>query len=318
MNESDRIYVAGHSGLAGSAILRRLTAAGFRNLITRTHGELDLSLQAAVEQFFRDERPQVVFLAAARVGGIHANNTLGAEFIRDNLLIQTNVIDAAHRWGTRRFVFLGSSCIYPRDSPQPLREEYLLGGPLEPTNEFYAVAKIAGIEMCRAFRRQYGFNSVCLMPSNLYGPGDNFDLEHAHVLPALLRKYHEASVGLASEVVLWGSGRPRREFLHVDDLADAAVFLAMRADVTDLINVGVGSDVSIAELAALIRRTVGYTGPEHFDASRPDGTPRKLMDVSRLAALGWQARIDLPSGLRQTYDWFMQHAARPGAPWPAP
>jgi GDP-L-fucose synthase len=316
MNESDRVYVAGHSGLAGSAIVRRLTAAGFRNLITRSHAELDLASQAAVEQFFRSERPQVVFLAAARVGGIHANNTLGADFIRDNLLIQTNVIDAAYRHGTRRFVFLGSSCIYPRAAPQPLREEYLLSGPLEPTNEYYAIAKIAGIEMCRAFARQHGFNSICLMPSNLYGPGDSFDLEHAHVLPALLRKYHEARTGMTGEVVLWGSGKPRREFLHVDDLADAAVFLAGREEVNDLINVGVGADVTIAELAAMVRQTVGYTGPERFDASKPDGTPRKLMDVSRLAALGWRPRIDLKSGLRETYDWYVSHTTG-GAQRPA-
>jgi GDP-L-fucose synthase len=307
VNEADRIYVAGHTGLAGSAICRRLAAAGYRNLITRARSELDLTSQSAVEQFFREQRPQVVFLAAARVGGIHANNTWVADFIRDNLLIQTNVIDAAQRHGTRRFVFLGSSCIYPREAPQPLREEYLLTGPLEPTNEYYAVAKIAGIEMCRAFARQHGFNAICLMPSNLYGPNDSFDLENAHVLPALLRKYHEAKSGLRGEVVLWGSGRPRREFLHVDDLADAAVFLADHEQVGDIVNVGVGADVTIAELAALIRRTVGYSGPERFDASKPDGTPRKLMDVSRLTALGWRPRIDLQSGLEQTYDWFLRH-----------
>jgi GDP-L-fucose synthase len=314
VNESDRIYVAGHTGLAGSAICRRLAAAGYRHIITRTRGELDLTSQSAVERFFREQRPQVVFLAAAKVGGIHANNTWVADFIRDNLLIQTNVIDAAQRHGTRRFVFLGSSCIYPREAPQPLREEYLLTGPLEPTNEYYAVAKIAGIEMCRAFARQHGFNSVCLMPSNLYGPHDSFDLENAHVLPALLRKYHEAKMGLTREVVLWGSGRPRREFLHVDDLADAAVFLANQEQVGDLVNVGVGTDVTIAELAALIRRTVGYTGLERFDASKPDGTPRKLMHISRLAALGWRPRIDLESGLRQTYDWFVHNVAAPAVP----
>ncbi|HEY4750056.1 MAG TPA: GDP-L-fucose synthase [Steroidobacteraceae bacterium] len=307
MNESDRIYVAGHSGLAGSAICRRLAAAGYRNLITRSHADLDLTAQPAVERFFREERPQVVFLAAARVGGIHANDTYGGDFIRDNLLIQTHVIDAAQRHGTQRFVFLGSSCVYPRLAPQPIREEYLLSGPLEPTNEWYAVAKIAGIQTCRAFARQYGFNSICLMPSNLYGPNDNFDLDNAHVLPALMRKYHEARMGLAREVVLWGSGKPRREFLHVDDLADAAVFLAQQENVGDLVNVGIGSDVTIAQLAALVRHTVGYTGAERFDATRPDGTPQKLLDVSRLTQLGWTARIGLEEGLRHTYRWFVDH-----------
>ena len=307
VNETDRIYVAGHTGLAGSAICRRLAARGYRNLITRTHADLDLSQQAAVEDFFSELRPQVVFLAAARVGGIHANTTYAGDFIRDNLLIQTHVIDCARRHSTRRFVFLGSSCVYPRLAPQPIREEHLLTGPLEPTNEWYAIAKIAGIQTCRAFARQYGFNSVCLMPSNVYGPNDNFDLDNAHVLPALMRRYHEARLGLAREVVLWGSGRPRREFLHVDDLADAAVFLAEQETVGDLINVGVGSDVTIAELATLIRRTVGYTGPERFDATRPDGTPQKLLDTSRLSALGWRPRIDLAAGVRQTYEWFLEN-----------
>lgn len=310
MNESDRIYVAGHTGLAGSAICRQLAHSGYKNVITRTHAELDLTAQSAVERFFRDERPQVVFLAAARVGGIHANDTYAADFIRDNLLIQTNMIDSAHRHGTQRFVFLGSSCVYPRLAPQPIREAHLLTGPLEPTNEWYAIAKIAGIETCRAYRRQYGFNAICLMPSNLYGPHDNFDLENAHVLPALMRKYHEAKLGLADEVVLWGSGRPRREFLHVDDLAEAAVFLAKQENIGDLINVGVGADVTIAELAALIRRTVGYSGPERFDTTRSDGTPQKLMDTSRLTALGWRPRIDLETGLIQTYDWFVRNQAR--------
>lgn len=307
VNELDRIYVAGHTGLAGSAICRRLNAAGYRNVLTRTHAELDLTTQSAVEDFFREQRPQVVFLAAARVGGIHANDTYPGDFIRDNLLIQAHVIDSARRHGTRRFVFLGSSCVYPRLAPQPMREEYLLTGPLEPTNEWYAIAKIAGIQTCRAFARQYGFNAICLMPSNLYGPNDNFDLQNAHVLPALMRKYHEAKTGAAGEVVLWGSGRPRREFLHVDDLADAAVFLAEQETVGDLINVGVGSDVSIAELAALIRRTVGYAGTERFDATRPDGTPQKLLDTSRLTALGWRPRMGLGAGLRQTYEWFLSN-----------
>jgi GDP-L-fucose synthase len=308
VNESDRIYVPGHTGLAGSAIVRTLRAAGYRNLLTRTHAQLDLTSQAAVEHFFDLEQPQVVFLAAARVGGIHANSTYPGDFIRDNLLIQTNVIDAAQRHGVRRFVFLGSSCVYPRLAPQPIREEHLLTGPLEPTNEWYAVAKIAGIETCLAFTRQHGFNAVCLMPSNLYGPNDSFDLENAHVLPAMMRKYHEAKTGQRPEVVLWGSGTPRREFLHVDDLADAAMFLAEQETVQGLINVGVGSDVTIAELAAMIRATVGYTGPERFDASRPDGTPRKLLDTSRLSGLGWKPRIPLAEGLKQTYAWFSTHA----------
>jgi GDP-L-fucose synthase len=307
MNESDRIYVAGHTGLAGSAIYRRLAADGYRNVLTRGHADLDLTSQTAVEQFFREHRPQAVFLAAARVGGIHANDTCAGDFIRDNLLIQTHVIDCAQRHGTQRFVFLGSSCVYPRLAPQPLREEHLLTGPLEPTNEWYAVAKIAGIQTCRAYARQYGFNSICLMPSNLYGPNDNFDLENAHVLPALMRKYHEAKMGMTREVVLWGSGRPRREFLHADDLADAAVFLARQEHVNGLINVGVGSDVAIADLAALIRRTVGYSGPERFDATRPDGTPQKLLDTSGLTGLGWKPRIGLEAGVRQTYEWFVNN-----------
>lgn len=316
VNESDSIYVAGHTGLAGSAICRRLAAQGYRNVLTRSHAELDLTSQPAVERFFSEQRPRVVFLAAARVGGIKANDTCAGDFIRDNLLIQTHVIDCAHRHGTRRFVFLGSSCVYPRLAPQPMREEHLLTGPLEPTNEWYATAKIAGIQMCRALARQYGFNSICLMPSNLYGPNDNFDLETAHVLPALLRKYHEAKIGEMREVVLWGSGRPRREFLHVDDLADAAVFLAREERVTDLINVGVGSDVTIAELAALIRRTVEYSGPDRFDTTRPDGTPRKLLDTSRLTALGWKARISLEAGLRETYEWFVNNRGRRAATSP--
>jgi GDP-L-fucose synthase len=307
VNESDRIFVAGHTGLVGSAICRRLATGGYRNVITRTRAELDLTSLSAVERFFRDERPQVVFLAAAHVGGIHANNTRAAEFIRDNLLIQTHVIDSAHRYGAARFVFLGSSCVYPRLAPQPLREEHLLTGPLEPTNEWYAVAKIAGIKTCQAYARQYGFNAICLMPTNLYGPHDNFDLENAHVLPALVRRYHEAKMGLTDEVILWGSGRPRREFLHVDDLAEAAVFLAKRAEIVDLINIGMGSDITIAELAAMIRRTVGYSGPERYDATRPDGTPQKLLDSSRLSALGWRAQIDLEAGLRQTYEWFVRN-----------
>jgi GDP-L-fucose synthase len=309
MNESSRVFVAGHRGLVGSAICRRLARDGIGNVITRSHAELDLTRQADVERFFRDERPEVVFLAAARVGGIHANATYPADFIRDNLLIQCNVIDAAQRFDVARFVFLGSSCVYPRLAPQPISEEHLLTGPLEATNEWYAVAKIAGIKLCQALRRQHGFNAISLMPSNLYGPNDNFDRENSHVLPALILKYHEAKLGKANEVVLWGSGRPRREFLHVDDLADAAVFLAGHETEVDLVNVGVGADVTIAELAALVRRTVGYTGPERYDSTRPDGTPQKLLDTSRLAGLGWKAQIGLEEGLRQTYEWYLRSSA---------
>jgi GDP-L-fucose synthase len=310
MNEGTRIFVAGHAGLVGSAICRRLARGGFTNVLTRTHAELDLTRQNAVDEFFRSERPQVVFLAAARVGGIRANSTYPADFIRDNLLIQTHVIEAAHRNGVERFVFLGSSCVYPRLAPQPISEDDLLSGALEPTNEWYAIAKIAGIKMCQAYAHQYGFDAVALMPSNLYGPNDNFDLENSHVLPALIRKYHEAKLGLRPEVVLWGSGRPRREFLHVDDLADAAVFIAGLRTKHDLLNVGVGTDVTIAELAAMIRDIVGYEGPERFDPTQPDGTPQKLLDTSRVAALGWTAQIGLESGLRQTYDWFVRHYER--------
>ncbi|GIW56594.1 MAG: GDP-L-fucose synthase [Nitrospiraceae bacterium] len=309
MDRDSRIYVAGHRGLVGSAIVRALRAAGYRNVLTRTRQELDLTNQAAVYRFFDEERPHYVFLAAAKVGGILANSTYPADFIRENLLIQTNVIDAAYRSGVRKLLFLGSSCIYPKHAPQPMKEEYLLTGALEPTNEPYAVAKIAGIKMCQAYRRQYGFNAISLMPTNLYGPGDNFDLETSHVIPALLRKFHEAKVQGRPEVVVWGTGKPRREFLHVDDLADAAVFLMQRYDSEEIINVGVGEDVSIAELAQLIADVVGYSGRIVFDTSKPDGTPRKLLDVSRLHALGWRARIPLREGVEQTYRWYVEHAA---------
>jgi GDP-L-fucose synthase len=309
VDRDSRIYVAGHRGLVGSAIVRALRAAGYRNIVTRTRQDLDLTNQAAVYRFFEEERPEYVFLAAAKVGGILANSTYPADFIRENLLIQTNVIDAAYRSGVRKLLFLGSSCIYPKHAPQPMKEEYLLTGLLEPTNEPYAVAKIAGIKMCQAYRRQYGFAAVSLMPTNLYGPGDNFDLETSHVIPALLRKFHEAKVEGRPEVVVWGTGTPRREFLHVDDLADAALFLMERYDSEEIINVGVGEDVSIAELAQLVADVVGYAGRIVFDTSKPDGTPRKLLDVSRLRALGWQARIPLREGLEQTYRWYVEHAA---------
>jgi len=307
MNEADRILVAGHRGLVGSAIRRQLEAAGYRNLLLRTHAELDLTDQSAVEVFFRSERPDYVFLAAAKVGGILANATYPADFIRENLQIQCNVIDSAWRNGVRKLCFLGSSCIYPRLAPQPIREEYLLTGPLEPTNEWYAIAKIAGIRMCQAYARQHGFPAISLMPANLYGPGDNFSLESSHVLPALLRKCHEAKVEGREEVVIWGTGRPRREFLHVDDLAGACLFLMRNYDSEEPINVGTGEDLTIRELAQTVARVVGFEGEFVFDDSRPDGTPRKLLDSGRLRQLGWLPRIPLEAGVAQTYAWYLEH-----------
>ncbi|NOZ24820.1 MAG: GDP-L-fucose synthase [Nitrospirae bacterium] len=316
MDSSSRIYVAGHRGLVGSAIVRRLRAGGYREIITRTHAELDLTRQAEVEEFFERERPEYVFLAAAKVGGIVANNTYPAEFIHTNLMIQTSVLHASYLSGVRKLLFLGSSCIYPKFAPQPMKEEYLLTGELEPTNEPYAVAKIAGIKMCQAYNRQYGTNFISAMPTNLYGPNDNFDLETSHVLPAMIRKFHEAG-SAGRPVVLWGSGSPRREFLHVDDLADACVFLMENHDVRadsgpDLINIGTGKDITIRELAELIRETVGFDGPVQWDSSRPDGTPRKLLDVSRMRALGWEPKISLRQGIEQTYDWYLRNAAHAG------
>jgi len=305
----DRIYVAGHKGLVGAAIVRRLSEAGYDNLLLRSHAELDLTGQRAVDEFFAAERPQAVFLAAAKVGGILANSTYPAQFLHDNLAIQTNVIDAARRHGTRKLLFLGSSCIYPRLAPQPMPEECLLTGPLEPTNEWYAIAKIAGLKMCQAYRRQYGFNAIVAMPTNLYGPGDNFDPQGSHVLPALLRKFHEARERGAGEVEIWGSGTPRREFLHVDDLADACLYLMRHYEDERWINVGSGSDVSIAELARSIAAVVGFPGTLRFDPSKPDGTPRKLLDSSRLTALGWSPRIALEDGIRATYAWYLEHHA---------
>ena len=305
-----RVYVAGHTGLVGSAVVRALRAAGWDDIVTRTHAELDLTDQAATRAFFDAARPDVVVVAAAKVGGIMANWRQPWEFAEQNLLIELNVIGEAFRHGVRRLVFLGSSCIYPREAPQPLREEYLLTGPLEETNRAYAVAKIAGIELCRSLNREYGTDYLSLMPTNLYGPNDNFDLETSHVLPALIRKFHEAKAG-GGPVVLWGSGSPRREFLHVDDLGAAVAFCLERvhaADVPDgLLNVGCGEDLTIRELADLVRRVVGYEGPVEWDTSKPDGTPRKLLDVSRLRALGWAPRIGLEEGLRSTYEWFLAH-----------
>lgn len=300
MNKDAPIYVAGHRGLAGGAIVRRLQTAGFTNLILRTHKELDLCEQQQVNHFFAAERPEYVFLAAAKVGGIQANNSYPVDFLQQNLQIQTHVIDAAYRHAAKKLLFLGSSCIYPRDCPQPIKEEYLLTGALEPTNEWYAVAKIAGIKMCQAYQRQYGFNAVCAMPTNLYGPGDNYDLESSHVMGALIRKFCEAVATGAATVEVWGTGQPRREFLHVDDLADACLFLMQNYEGEEIVNIGCGKDISIAELSETIGRLSGFKGDIVFDPSRPDGTPRKLLDVDRLQALGWNAAIDLEAGLSQT------------------
>jgi GDP-L-fucose synthase len=309
MNDDSRVYVAGHRGLVGSAIVRELRRLGCKHLIVRSSTELDLRRQDAVDAFFDQERPEYVFLAAAKVGGIHANDTYPADFLRDNLQIQTNVIDAAWRAGVEKLCFLGSSCIYPKLAPQPMREDALLTGPLEPTNEWYAIAKIAGIKMCQAYRRQHGFNAISLMPTNLYGPGDNFDLQNSHVLPALIRRFHEARMRSDAEVVIWGTGTPRREFLHCDDLAGAVVHLMKTYESGELVNIGCGTDVTIRELAELVAGIVGFTGRLAFDTSKPDGTPRKLLDVGRLSALGWKPRITLEEGVRGTYDWFVAHQA---------
>ena len=306
MERDTRIFVAGHRGLVGSAICRRLKSLGYTNLIQRGREDLDLRDRPQVDRFFADERPQYVFLAAAHVGGILANQTYPAEFIFDNLAIQLNVIDASFRSGVRKLEFLGSSCIYPKLAPQPMREEHLLTGELEPTNEPYAIAKIAGIKMAQAYRRQYGFRAISLMPTNLYGPGDNFDLETSHVLPALIRKFHEAKMIGAPQVVVWGSGKPRREFLHVDDLADASVFLMREYDEPGIVNVGTGEEHDIGELARLVGEVTGYEGNIVFDTSKPDGSPRKLLDVSRLTGLGWRSRIPLREGLAETYKWYLE------------
>ena len=307
MNKDSSVFVAGERGLAGSAVRRALAARGFGNVISAPRAAVDLRDSAAVERFFAKERPAYVFMAAAKVGGIVANDTYPAEFIRDNLLIQTNVIDAAYRHGTTKFCFLGSSCIYPRLAPQPLTESSLLTGPLEPTNQWYAVAKIAGIKMCQAYALQYGFNAISVMPTNLYGPGDNFDLQTSHVLPALLRKFHTAKEAGDAEVTVWGSGTPRREFLYVDDLADALCFLMERYESSEIINVGCGEDVTIAELATLIRDIVGFRGKIVYDRTKPDGTPRKLLDVAKCTALGWRARTKLADGIAATYAWYLSH-----------
>jgi GDP-L-fucose synthase len=329
MNKTSRIYVAGHKGLVGSEILRRLQTEGYLNLIVRSHQDLDLMRQAEVEAFFRTERPEFVFLAAAKVGGILANSTYPAEFIYQNLLVESNVIHSTYDAGVKKLLFLGSSCIYPRDCPQPMKEEYLLSGKLEPTNEPYAISKIAGIKMCQSYNRQYGTRFISVMPTNLYGPGDNFNLETSHVLPALIRKFHEAKIrdqrseirdqrsegrGKTLEggdsVTIWGTGAPRREFLHVEDLADACVFLMDHYEDSEIINIGVGKDISIIELADLIKDIVGFNGTIHYDRSKPDGTPRKLLDVSKLKALGWQPKISLRQGIEMTYRWYVKEGSR--------
>lgn len=316
MDKHSKIYVAGHRGLAGSAIVRELTRQGYTNLVLRTHAELDLEDEAATKLFFDQEKPEVVFLTAAKVGGIHANNTYPVDFLLSNLEIETNVCRAAHTSGVKRLIFLGSSCIYPRDCPQPIKEEYLLTGALEATNRPYALAKIAGIEMCWAYNRQYGTRWLAAMPTNLYGPGDNYDLENSHVLPALIRKMHEAKLSHAPEVVLWGTGTPKREFLYIDDLANALVFLASLGEedyktlvdprICPLINVGAGTDLSILELAETVARIVGYKGKFRLDTSKPDGTPRKIMDSNKINMLGWLPRIDLENGIKMTYQAYLE------------
>ena len=321
MTPDSRIYVAGHRGLAGSALIRRLQAKGYRNLILRTHAELDLIDAAATQRFFQAERPDVVLLAAAKVGGIMANNTYPADFVRDNLAVQTNVIHEAWRAGVKNLLFLGSSCIYPRDCPQPIKEEYLLTGPLEPTNRPYAIAKIAGIEMCWSYNRQYGTRYLCAMPNNMYGPGDNYDLQTSHVLPALIRKFHEAKVRGETKVTVWGSGAPRREFVYSDDMADACIHMLelsdpaldglLRGSNPPLVNIGWGKDSTIAELALLIRDTVGSGAQITYDRSKPDGTPRKLLDIGLLRSLGWRPRIGLADGLRSAYADFRQDHPEP-------
>lgn len=302
MNTQDKIYVAGHRGMVGSAIVRRLQKDGFANIVTRTSKELDLRDQPAVAAFFTGVRPDYVFLAAAKVGGIMANNTYRGQFIYENLMIQNNVIHHAHLNNTKKLMFLGSSCIYPKMAPQPLKEEYLLTGPLEPTNEPYAIAKIAGIEMCDAYRAQYGSNFISVMPTNLYGPNDNYDLATSHVLPAMLRKMHEAKVNNQPEVTIWGTGTPKREFLHADDMADACFYLMQNYNEKGLVNIGVGEDISIRDLAQLIKRIVGFEGELIFDTSKPDGTPRKLMDVTKLHSLGWKASLNLEEGINKVYE----------------
>lgn len=302
MQQHQKIYVAGHRGMVGSALVRKLQALGYTNIVTRSSAELDLRNQAAVQSFFKEEQPAFVFMAAAKVGGIHANNTFRADFIYDNLMMEANVIHAAYQYQVEKLLFLGSSCIYPKLAPQPLKEAYLLDGQLEATNEPYAIAKIAGIKLCEAYRAQYACNFISAMPTNLYGPNDNYDLQNAHVLPALIRKFHEAKMQQAPEVVLWGTGKPMREFLHVDDLAAACCFLMQDYNEAEFVNIGTGVDITIAALAQLIKEIVGYEGNIVNDTTKPDGTPRKLIDVSKMKALGWSAQIDLENGIRSVYE----------------
>jgi GDP-L-fucose synthase len=311
MNKFDKIYIAGHRGMVGSAIHRNLVKLGYENILTRTSAQLDLRTQEAVNEFFEIERPAYVFLAAARVGGIHANNTYRGQFLYENLMIQNNVIHSAYATGVKKLLFLGSSCIYPKMAPQPLKEEYLLSGPLEYTNEPYAIAKIAGIKLCDAYRDQYGCNFISVMPTNLYGPNDNYDLENAHVLPTFIRKFHDAKIAGAKEVVIWGSGTPRREFLHADDLADACVYLMHHYNEAGLVNIGTGIDLTITELAMMVRDVVGFTGDLVYDSSKPDGTPRKLMDVSKLTGLGWTFKTSLREGLEKVYNEYQKVVSHP-------
>lgn len=307
MEKNSRIYVAGHRGLVGSAIVRNLKANGFTNIVTRTHAELDLTNQADVRKFFEEERPEYVFLAAAKVGGIHANNTYPADFIYDNLMIQNNLIKAAHDFKVTKLLFLGSTCIYPKMAPQPIKEEYLLTGALEETNEAYAVAKIAGLEMCKFFKRQYGDNFISCMPTNLYGPNDNFDLKSSHVLPALIRKFHEAKVNRAETVEVWGTGTPLREFIYVDDMAAACVFLMENYDGEQHVNIGTGEEVSIRQLAETVKEVVGFEGELVFNTDMPDGTPRKLTTVDKLHGLGFMHKVSLNEGIRMAYEWFLEN-----------
>lgn len=310
MNKETKIYVAGHNGMVGSAIWRNLTSKGFHNLVGLNSKELNLCNQQAVEYFFDDIRPEIVIDAAARVGGILANNNFPYQFLMDNLLIQNNLIDTSHRFDVKKFVFLGSSCIYPKLAPQPLKEEYLLTSELEPTNEWYAIAKITGVKACEAIQKQFGKNFISLMPTNLYGSHDNFDLNSSHVLPAMIRKFHEAKTSNNSPVILWGTGTPMREFLHVDDMADAVVFALENSLTENLYNIGTGIDITIKELAQLIQKTVGHTGEIKWDNSKPDGTPRKLMDVSKMSNAGWNAKINLEEGIKNTYKWYLNNLNR--------
>ncbi|MGY4686677.1 GDP-L-fucose synthase family protein [Petrotoga sp. DB-2] len=310
MNKDSKIYLAGHTGLVGSAIYRKLKNEGYTNIITRTHKELDLTNQQQTQEFFQKERPEYVFLAAAKVGGIKANDTYPADFAYINIMIESNVIKASYDYGVKKLLFLGSSCIYPKLCPQPIKEEYLLTGPLEPTNEAYAIAKIAGLKMCQYFNKQYRTNFISVMPTNLYGPNDNFDLETSHALAAILRKFHEAKINSKPYVEVWGTGNPRREFLHVDDLADGVLHLMNNYDGNDPVNIGTGKDLTIKELAQLVKEIVGYEGEIRFDTNKPDGTPRKLLDVTRLHNTGWRHKIELRKGLELTYQWFKENWGR--------